>query len=56
MTQTELENEIAQRTGEDIVLIRRRGFSVLNLSDTQFDPPPIHRPQYVDWDEVERWR
>ncbi len=57
MTQTQLDRLVARATGEDIRSIRRRGFSLANLVEVNFDPEPDQRPpQWVDWDELEMER
>jgi len=57
MTQRQLERLVAQATGEDLRAIRRRGFSVVDLADVDFDPEPDQRPpQWVDWDELDSQR
>lgn len=48
MTQRELERELARKTGETMDTIRRRGFSLVELPDSE--------PQVVDWDELEAER
>ncbi|WP_254508145.1 hypothetical protein [Anatilimnocola floriformis] len=55
MTQTELNEAVADATGESLRTIRRRGFSVF----TPFQPfSPDHDddvlPSVVDWDALER--
>jgi hypothetical protein len=56
MSHKSLNREIAQKTGDDLREIRRLGFSVVKPDDFNFDPPPTHRPQIVDWDELDRTR
>ncbi|MEZ6096891.1 MAG: hypothetical protein R3C03_22165 [Pirellulaceae bacterium] len=56
MTQQELDRQLARHTGEDIREIRRRGFSLIDPFDSDFDPQPDYPPQVIDWDEVDRWR
>ena len=54
MTQQQLEREVADATGESLRTIRRRGFSVIDITQTDFDPEPNILPiQMVDWDEVQ---
>jgi hypothetical protein len=48
MTQTDLNREVAGRTGESNRTIRRRGFSLLEIPC----PPPL----VVDWDELDALR
>lgn len=53
MTQQELDQSVAHATGESLHTIRRRGFSIVNLPDVDFDPEPNLLPaQYVDWDAL----
>jgi hypothetical protein len=55
--QIELDHAVATATGEDLEVIRQRGFSMVNPHDQDFDPEPdLLPPQYVDWDEVEMAR
>lgn len=54
MSQRDLDLELARKTGESLRTIRRRGFSVLDLSEPDFDPEPNLLPiQVVDWDELD---
>ena len=48
MTQSDLERELARKTGETMGTIRSRGFS--------FVEPPHLEPQTVDWDELDAAR
>jgi hypothetical protein len=51
MTQQQLDRLVADATGENLRSIRRRGFSIANPVDVNFDPEPDQRPpQWVDWD------
>ena len=57
MTQQQLDRLVAAATGEDLRAIRRRGFSLANPLEVQFDPEPDQRsPQWIDWDELEQQR
>jgi hypothetical protein len=57
MKQRELDAAVARMTGEDLRLIRQRGFSLAEFDDERFDPEPDQRPpQTVDWDDVELQR
>ncbi len=47
MKQRELETEIAQRTGESVSTIRRRGFHAL---ETRMPIDERNQPLVVDWD------
>lgn len=54
MTQRQLDQLVANATGDDLRSIRQRGFSIVDLQDVNFDPEPDQRPpQMVDWDELE---
>ena len=54
MTPRQLNCALAQRTGEDVQEIQRRGFSIADPFDTDFDPEPDDTPpQTVDWDQLE---
>ena len=49
MTRRDLESAVAAATGEDVREIRRRGFSVLNLRQRDFDPEPDNQlPQALE--------
>lgn len=52
MTQADLERQVSRATGESRGTVRRRGFSILSLSEL----PPEEEfsqagPQLIDWDE-----
>jgi len=52
MSQQELESAVAQVTGETLITIRRRGFSLHDPSEEDFDPEVnALPPQVIDWDE-----
>jgi hypothetical protein len=54
MTQNQLNQLVADATGEDLRSIRQRGFSIADLQDVDFDPEPDQRPPpFIDWDELE---
>jgi len=54
MTQRDLNCAIAAATGESVREIRRRGFSIMDLEETCFDPEPdLLAPQMIDWDDFE---
>ena len=54
LNQRELDNAVARATGEDLQVIRHRGFSLINPSDVDFDPEVDQRAPYViDWDDNE---
>ncbi len=57
MTQRQLNRFVAAATGEDVREIRRRGFSIVEPNNIDFDPEPNDLPpQVVDWDEVDALR
>jgi hypothetical protein len=57
MTQRQLNRFVAAATGEDVREIRRRGFSIVEPNNIDFDPEPNDLPpQVVDWDEVDSLR
>ncbi|MAD80486.1 MAG: hypothetical protein QGG71_25290 [Pirellulaceae bacterium] len=57
MVQTELDRLVADATGEDVHDIHRRGFSLADPAETNFDPEPdCQPPLVVDWDELEARR
>lgn len=52
MSRTDFERALVSATGESLRTLRRRGFSMLNLQETDFDPEPNDLPaQIVDWDQ-----
>ena len=57
MSQHELDSAVAQATGESLRTIRRRGFSIIDPTETEFDSEPNILPaQIVDWDALEAQR
>ena len=52
MTQTELDYQVASRTGESLATIRRMGFVALTPLPYECES----RPNVVDWDEVDAQR
>ena len=53
MTQQQLDREVANHFGEDVREISRRGFSIADPADTNFDPEPdLRTPSVIDWDEL----
>lgn len=53
MTRQQLEREVAAATGESMRTIRRRGFSMINIREREFDPEPNDLPaQVIDWDAL----
>lgn len=56
MTRQQLERAVAQRTGESLREIRRRGFSILRPDDLDLELEIYQMPQVVDWDQADRDR
>ncbi len=57
MSQQELDSAVAEATGESLRTIRRRGFSIIDPSEDDYDPEPNILPfQMVDWDQLENDR
>ena len=57
MVQTQLDQLVADATGEDVCEIQHRGFSLADPAETNFDPEPDCRsPQIIDWDDLEAQR
>jgi hypothetical protein len=56
MTRKQLEQAVADRTGESLREIRRRGFSILRPDDLDPEPEIYAFPNVVDWDAVDRDR
>ena len=57
MTQHELNQMVADATGEDLSEIRNRGFSLADPLEVDFDPEPYDLPpQMIDWDEIDLQR
>jgi len=57
MTQNELNQLVADATGEDIAEVQHRGFSLADPAEIDFDPEPFDLPpQIIDWDEVDLQR
>lgn len=56
MTQSDLNEAVAAKTGESLLTIRRRGFSVITplavLDPDDHDAPP----QMIDWDRLDAER
>ena len=53
MTQREIDREAAATLGEDVREVSRRGFSVADPGDVNFDPEPdLLGPSTIDWDEL----
>jgi hypothetical protein len=57
MYQKQLNQLVADATGEDLHEIRHRGFSLMDPFDSNFDPEPDDLPpQRIDWDELDLQR
>ncbi|MEQ8853933.1 hypothetical protein [Gimesia sp.] len=54
MIQAQLDQQVAQATGEDLREVRFRGFSLADPLTVRFDPEPCDLPpQILDWDQVD---
>ena len=54
MMQAQLDQQVAQATGEDLREVRFRGFSLADPLTVCFDPEPCELPpQILDWDQVD---
>lgn len=51
MTQAQMNEELAAKTGESLGTIRRRGFSLVSPLSV-LDPDDDAPPQVVDWDRL----
>ncbi|MEK6248306.1 MAG: hypothetical protein N2C12_09015 [Planctomycetales bacterium] len=57
MTQNQLDQLVANATGEDLYQIEARGFSLADPLDNEFDPEPYDvPPQVINWDHVDQSR
>jgi hypothetical protein len=57
MTQYDLDRAVAHSTGETIREIHRRGFTLADPLDVNFDPEPNDLPPTViDWDALDLQR
>ena len=57
MTQKQLDREVANSLGEDVREISRRGFSVADPMEVNFDPEPdLLMPSVIDWDDLDLHR
>ena len=57
MTTLQIDRAVSQATGESVREIRRRGFSLANPAEVEFDPEAdVRLPLVLDWPEVERER
>ena len=53
MTQKQLNELVAQATGEDLDEIQRRGFSIADPVEANFDPEPYDlRSWRLGWNEI----
>lgn len=54
MTQYDLDRAVAHSTGETVREIHRRGFTLADPMDVNFDPEPNELPPAViDWDALD---
>jgi hypothetical protein len=57
MTQNEINRAVAFATGECLCEVQRRGFSIADPVDVNFDPEPDDLPpSTIDWDEIDLHR
>ena len=57
MNRKTLHAAIARATGEDVTLIRHRGFNLVDPLDSLFDHEPDNgQPQMIDWDDFDQTR
>lgn len=57
MTQNDIDCAVAFATGECLCEVQRRGFSIADPVEVNFDPEPDDLPpNIVDWDEVDLQR
>jgi hypothetical protein len=56
MTQAELNRQVARATGETVMEIGRRGFSIADPDEPCFDPEPDDFGRFIDWDAVDAER
>ncbi|MEZ6126868.1 MAG: hypothetical protein R3C49_27440 [Planctomycetaceae bacterium] len=54
MTQQEIDDAVCVATGECLCEVQRRGFSIVDPLEVNFDPEPDDLPpNMIDWDELE---
>ncbi|MFV0446244.1 MAG: hypothetical protein ACK5Q5_21945 [Planctomycetaceae bacterium] len=54
MTQQEIDNAVAEVTGETLCDVRRIGFTIADPMHVNFDPEPDDLPpNIIDWDQLE---
>ncbi len=57
MSPTRLDEAVARATGESLHVVRRRGFSIADPVDVDYDAESIDRPpRIVNWDRLDRER
>ncbi len=57
MTQDQLNQLVADATGEDLAEIQHRGFSMLEPDAEGYEADPLDElARFVDWDEADRHR
>lgn len=57
MNPMNLDQALAQATGESLREIRRLGFNIVNPLDIHLDSEPVDRPpRILNWDRVDRQR
>jgi len=55
MTQSQVNRAVADATGETVAEVRRRGFTLADPEDVEFDPSPLEG-NYLNWDLVDQQR
>ncbi len=57
MSPTRLDEAVARATGESLHEVRRRGFSIADPVDVDYDVESMDRPpRIVDWDRLDHER
>ena len=56
MNLSPIDRTVCRATGESVREISRRGFSLADLIEVDYDPESEVSPQVMDWDELERRR
>ncbi len=56
MNPSPIDRAVSRATGESVREISRRGFSLADLIEVDYDPESEVSPQVVDWDELDAQR
>ena len=51
MSKRQIDEAVANATGESLAVVRSLGFSVADPMEVSYDPEP-RRPMMVDWDSM----